>query len=143
MSFDLKIKNGDLTLVGSALGTVQDTDKLIQDVLKVLITEVGSNVFFTWYGSYIGSVMVGQTDYKFSSEQATQQASNAITTLQNLQYQQQSSSQKVSASELIAALKSVFIQRNKSDPTEFDVSVAVLSKDLKISSVRFTVNNGL
>jgi hypothetical protein len=143
MSFDLKIKNGDLVITNASLVTVQDTDKLIQDVLKIMITEVGTNVFFTWYGSYVGSSMIGQTDFGFSRSLAVQQASNAITTLQNLQFQQQSSSQKVSASELIAALKGVYIDRNPIDPTEFDVFISVLSKDLRISNVQFTIDNSL
>ncbi len=49
MSFDLELKNGNLTLSNTGdLGTVNSTDKLIQDVTKLAITPLGSNKLQSW-----------------------------------------------------------------------------------------------
>ena len=53
MSFDLKIINGDLVIKNGQLTTVVDSEKLIQDILKICLTEAGSNPMQPWYGSSI------------------------------------------------------------------------------------------
>ena len=47
MSFDLQIKNGDLQIGSNGdVAQVFDTEKLVQDILKILLTQSGANTFF-------------------------------------------------------------------------------------------------
>jgi len=141
MSFELKLTNGDLTIgTNGDLETVTNTDKLIQDILKMLLTPVGTNVFFPWYGSLLTSAMVGSPmEDEFIVTAATMQITNALQTLQALQ-RDQMSSQRVTASELLAAIKEVNVERNSIDPTYYSIAVRVLTKDLKTAVATFDIS---
>jgi len=140
MSFDLKILNGDLAIgSNSDLDTVQDTDKLIQDILKMLLTPVGSNLFFPWYGSLLSASVIGSPlDQEFIYNTARSQIEDSLRILQNLQ-KQQATWQKVTSSELLAAIKEVYVERNVVDPTYYLVTVSVLTKNLKTTYVNFDI----
>lgn len=141
MSYDLKIKSGDIVIDQSGdLQKVEHTDKLVQDCLKILVTPVGGNPFFTWYGSLISKLLVGTAeDETFIRTISDDQIRRALTNLQELQRKQQDSNQKISAAELLAAIQTVSVKRNKLDPTMYTVFARVLSKDLKSVGVRFDV----
>lgn len=141
MSFDFKVQNGDLVIGSNGdFETVEGTDKLIQDILKMLLTPVGSNIFFPWYGSLLSSAMIGSPmDDQFIETAATLQINNSLQTLQSLQRDQLASLQHVSASELLAAIKEVMVQRSIVDPTYYAISVKVLTKDLKTTTATFEV----
>jgi hypothetical protein len=139
MSFDLKLKSGNLSISNGDLETVSGSDKLIQDILKVCLTEVGSNVIFPWYGSYVSKTMIGSTlDPSITLDYAKTQLTNSINTLKSLQ-ETQSTYQNVSADELIYALSGVSITRNKYDPTLFSVMVRVMAKNFKLSTATFNI----
>lgn len=140
MSFDLKIINGDLAIgSNNDLDKVINTDKLIQDVLKLLMTELGANPFFPWYGSPLSSSVIGTSlDEKFIVSIAENQIRSGIETIINLQ-REQSVSQKVSASELIAAIKAVSVVRNLVDPRMFTVEVEVIAKSLRVAKASFDI----
>ena len=141
MSFDLKILDGDLVVGTNAdLAQVQNTEKLVQDILKMLMTEIGSNQFFAWYGSPLGSTMVGSPyDTEFIASVAESQIRTSLETLQNLQ-REQSAKQIVTPSELLAAIKTVNIVRNEVDPTFFSVLLSVLTKNLTVANTSFNVS---
>lgn len=141
MSFDFKVVNGDLVIGSNGdFETVTGTEKLIQDILKMLLTPVGSNIFFPWYGSLLSSAMIGSPmDDQFIETAATLQINNSLQTLQSLQRDQLTSLQHVSASELLAAIKEVMVQRSIVDPTYYAISVKVLTKDLKTTTATFEV----
>ena len=132
MSFDLYIKSGDLVIGSNGdLKTIENTEKLVQDVLKMLLTPVGGNPFHAWYGSLIPSTLVGSPfDTEFILTMANSQIRSSLETLQNLQKVQTSSSQKVTASELLAAIKEVNIERNATDPRYFTIFISILTKAL-------------
>lgn len=140
MSFDLKILGGDLVVgTNGDLDQVSDTDKLIQDVLKMLMMEVGSNVFFPFLGSSVSSTMIGSPyDEEFIASVATNQIRSSLETLQNMQ-RDQSAKQIVTPGELLAAIKSVEIVRNDVDPTFFSVLLTVLTKNLTTADTSFNV----
>lgn len=140
MSFDFKILNGDLVIgTNGDLAKVQDTDKLIQDILKMLMTEIGSNQFFSWYGSSLSSSMIGSGyDSEFIASVAENQIRSSLETLQNLQ-REQSAKQIVTPGELLAAIKSVNVVRNEVDPTFFSVLLSVLTKNLTTANTSFNV----
>ncbi len=141
MSFDLKIKNGDLVIDNGGLQTVQDSEKLIQDILKMALTEAGSNPLFPWYGSFISRSIVGSSlDVGITFQIAQSQLQNSLENLKNLQAAQLKSGQKVSADEQINSILDISINRNKTDPRQFDVRIKVLSKGFKPITTAFTLS---
>jgi phage baseplate assembly protein W len=139
MSFDLKILNGDLVIGPDAdLDVVTGEDKLKQDILKILLTQVGSNVFFPWYGSYISSNLIGENlPVSFIENMAQSQIQNSLDNLIRMQKEQMKSGQNVSASELLAAVKYISVNRNDIDPTMFSISVDVVNRAFKTVSSSF------
>lgn len=135
MSFDLKIDKGNIAIGQDGdLDRIENTEKLIQDVLKILMTPLGSNVFFPWYGSPLTDVSVGQVlDRKFVVSMIESVIRGNLETLQKLQKQQAASGQRVSAGELLAAIQSIRINRNIVDPTYWTIITRILSKGLKSS----------
>lgn len=139
MSFDLLIRNRDLALGQNGdLEKVEDSNKLVQDVLKILHTRLGSNVFYPWYGSLISRSMVGQSffDFEMLSSIGSSQLQNSIETLQRLQ-QKQATEQRVTPFELIAAVKDVRIEQNRVDPRFFLISVEIATRALSTVTVQF------
>jgi phage baseplate assembly protein W len=141
MSFDFRINNGDIALGPDGdLDKVFDTEKLIQDVLKILSTPLGANKFFPWYGSLLTDSSVGQVaDRKFINTMVNQIIRSNLETLQKLQKQQAASGQRVTAAELIAAVQGVSVNRNIVDPTFWRIVAVVLSKDLKTNTAYLDV----
>lgn len=136
MSFDLKINQGDLTLGQDGdLEQVTELDKLVQDVLKILMTPLGANVFFPWYGSPLSETTIGQVlDKTFVNSVVMQIIRSNLETLQKLQKQQSMGGQRVSADELLAAIQEIKINRNTVDLTYWTILVRVLTKGLKSRS---------
>jgi phage baseplate assembly protein W len=133
MSFDLRINQGDLVIGQNGdLDQVNDLEKLIQDILKILMTPLGANLFFPWYGSPLSDVSIGQVlDSVFVESMIQQIIRSNLDTFQKLQKQQAASGQRVTAGELLAAVQSVNVHRNVVDPTFWTISVKILSKSLK------------
>jgi len=141
MSFDLKLTSGDLTIKNGALQLVTDTDKLIQDVLKVCLTDVGANPIQPWYGSFLSRSIVGSTlDPTITVNLAQSQIQNAIENLKSLQSAQVSSLQAVTPSELISTISQISVLRSNADLRLYDVLVSVISKGLKKVSPSFTIS---
>ena len=142
MSFDLRISQGDLAIGSDAdFDRVEDTDKLIQDVLKILLTPLGGNPFHTWYGSLISNTLVGNVfEEEFLIKIASSQINSALETMQNLQ-KAQTAVQKVTPNELLAAIRDVEVNRNPVDPRIYSVFVTVLTKGLSTVRTSFSVNN--
>src|SRR5574339_112000 len=132
MSFDLKIKNGDLVINNGILQTVVDSEKLIQDILKMCLTTAGTNPLHPWYGSFISRTLIGNPQNTAVLVQiGKSQLNTALENLRNLQDQQVKSFQRVSADEQIAAILDISIIRSQIDPRLFDVRVKALTKGVK------------
>ena len=141
MSFDLKIKNGDLVLNNGDLQTVTGSEKLIQDILKICLTTAGANPLYAWYGSFISRTIIGNPDGNAVLVSiAKSQLSNALDNLKNLQDLQIKSFQRVSADEQISAISDIAIIRNKTDPRFFEVRIKALTKGFRSVNASFTVN---
>jgi len=133
MSFDLKIINGDLAL-GSTndLAKVEGTTKLIQDVIKIIFTQIGANPFHPWYGCPITSSLIGRAlEENFVSNMATTQLQASLTRLQTLQKEQLKTNQAVSGEEQLAAIQNVSVQRSDVDPRFYRIFLTILSKSLR------------
>lgn len=141
MSFDLKIFEGDVKISNNGdVEKVENSDKLIQDILKIAVTPIGSNKFFPMYGSPISRSLIGSAfSMTFSSTFAADQLKSSLETLQKLQKVQQAAGQKVTAAELLAAIRQVSIERNQTDPRYFRVVIKILSKDFVAFSPEFTI----
>lgn len=141
MSFDLKIRNGDLVLDRGDFKTVVDSEKLIQDILKIALTTAGSNPMHPWYGSYVSRSLIGSglsTDIIFQLGQT--QIQNALEILKSLQDTQVKQFQRVSPDEQINSILDISINRNTRDPRLFDVIIKVVSKGFKPVTTVFRVS---
>jgi phage baseplate assembly protein W len=140
MSFDLKIENNDLNLnPDGTLQTVHDNNKLAQDVVKAILTPLGSNRFFRWYGSLISTRIIGNV---LSSSQTEAEIERAIqNTLSNLVALQkvQTRTQYVSAGETIAAVRNVAATRSPTDPRQWEITVSVLTRKLTLVEETFSL----
>jgi len=141
MSFDLKVRNGDLVLNRGDLQTVVDSEKLIQDILKIALTPAGSNPSFPWYGSFVSRTLIGSPlGTSIIIQVGQSQLQNAIQILMQLQSAQSKSGQSVSADEQINSILDISIMRSISDPTSYNVRIKVLSKGFKPITTAFTVS---
>ncbi len=141
MSFDLKIVNGDLVINQGQLQTVVDSEKLIQDILKICLTDVGGNPLHPSYGSFLSRSVVGssaQTNVIVSI--ASSQINTCLTNLQHLQQLQLKSFQKVSADEQIAAITGISVLRSAFDPRLFNVKISCLTKGFQPVTTAFTIS---
>lgn len=145
MSFDLKIQNGDIAIdsFNNDIKKVENSDKLIQDVLKIVTTPLSSNKFYPWYGSPITKTLIGNVlDMEFTSNMATNQLRNSLENLQKLQ-KVQSGTQLVTAQELLATLENVSIERNIIDPRFYSIIVSVLNKAFVSIPTQFSFGPGI
>lgn len=141
MSFDLKIKGGDLVIDKGSLKTVVDSEKLIQDLLKISITPAGSNPSYPWYGSFLSRSLIGSAlDTSVILTVGQSQLQNAIQILMDLQKAQVKSNQNVSADEQINSILDINIMRSKNNPTFFTVQIKVISRGFKSITTAFEVS---
>jgi hypothetical protein len=140
MSFDFKIVNGDFVIKDGTLAIVENTEKLNQDCLKMAITPLGVNKSFRWYGCAINKTLIGNVlDPEMTDSIATSQLQSSLLNLQKLQ-QEQATKQRVSSSELIAAIKNVSIKQNQVDPRYYSIIISILSRALTESTLEFSVS---
>jgi hypothetical protein len=140
MSFDLKVLNGDLVIANSDFAIVQGNDKLVQDLLKIALTEAGGNVLNPWYGTLISKSLIGsvlQNDILLSVAQT--QLQNAIENLKKLQNLQVASGQSVSPDEQIAFIQNISITQSPFDPRLYQTTINVLSRSFGKVSATFMV----
>lgn len=141
MSFDLKIKNGDLVINNGQLQTVVDSEKLIQDILKICLTTAGTNPLHPWYGSFISRTIIGNPLHSSVLVQiGKSQLNTALDNLKNLQELQVKSFQRVSADEQIGNIMDISIIRNQLDPRLFDVKIKATTKGMKPITTAFRVS---
>jgi phage baseplate assembly protein W len=139
MSFDLKLFGGDLVIQNGDLAIVEDSDKLTQDILKLVSTQLGSNPFFPAYGSPVSQVLIGTSDVDFAQDVATQQLRASIERLKDLQQNQIKSNQIVTAEEQISAVQNVSIVQAKDDPRYYFVNLTVINKAFQSVPISFAV----
>lgn len=140
MSFDLRIENNDLKInVDGSIQTVRDNQKLIQDIIKALLTTTGDNKFFPWYGSSLSLNLIGQVlDNDFVTSEAERSIQNTLSQIISLQ-NAQSRTQYVSAGEMIAAIRSVTVLRSNTDPRQYEITISVLTRKLNVVEETFSL----
>jgi len=142
MSFDLRIVGRDLAIGSNGdVSTVENSDKLIQDILKMVSTPLGGNPFYPWYGCPISRTLIGYAyEDTFVQSIASQQLQTSLETLQRLQKEQLKKDQIVTPQEQISAIQNVYIERNAIDPRFYSISVTVLTKAFKQVPVTFSIS---
>lgn len=102
---------------------VSDENLLYQSVLKVILTEIRSNIYYPWYGSsltsHIGSKVLGGTAVGLR-----QSVSQALTMFQNLQ-SAQAKYQRISPKERLFSVDGIGVTQSPQDPTKFFIEVDV------------------
>jgi phage baseplate assembly protein W len=137
MSFDLALIDSDIKIkADGTIRTVEDTNKLRQDVIKIILTPLGSVKFHQWYGSNINEGTIGQVPAdNMLFEDISASISDSLRKLQTLQ-RAQATGQNVTLSELIAAIEDINVQRSINDLRQVQVIVSVLTRGLtKIDEV--------
>jgi phage baseplate assembly protein W len=138
VSFDLKIEGNDLSInPDGSVKTVRNNDKLIQDILKIILTVLGSNKYFKWYGCLIRDRVIGQMFDETLTQLEIQRAiQDSLTNLIALQ-KAQSVTQYVSPGESISMVKDIMALRNESDPRQYEIYISVFTKKLTIVETTF------
>lgn len=141
MSFDLALIDSDISIkADGTLRTVTNTNKLKQDVIKIILTPMNSSIFHPWYGSQINEGLIGEIP---SDSFLFQYISNALTEsinrLQTLQ-RSQATGQRVTPAEMISSIRSIEVQRAPDDPRQVNVVVVLLSKDLTAIEEAFLIS---
>lgn len=141
MSYDIKIKNGDLALENGDLKKVVDSEKLIQDILKLCLTTAGSNPLFPAYGSLLSRTIVGSAhDTSMLEEMSRSQLSSALDSFKNLQNIQIKSLQRMSSDEQLGAILDIAVYRDSVDYRIFNVKIKAVTKGLKPITTAFRVS---
>jgi len=141
MSFDLKIKGGDFVINQSQLQTVVDSEKLIQDILKMSLTAAGSNPIHPWYGSFLSRTIIGNPEQSSVVIQISKtQLHNSLENLKTLQTMQIKSFQRVTPDEQLGAILDISIIRNQIDLRFFDIKIKALTKGSKPITTAFRVS---
>jgi phage baseplate assembly protein W len=136
MSFDLELINNDLNIKSDGkIRVVRDTPKLRQDIIKIILTPIGSVKAHRWYGCAINDT-IGQTiTDNFKTNIIKANITQSLERLKALQISQ-SVSQIVSLAELINVIGDINAERDSDDARKINVTVTVYSKRLaKIEEV--------
>ena len=141
MSYDLKITGGDLSLQNGDLAKVTNSDKLIQDILKICLTDVGSDPIHPSYGSFLSRSVVGNANKTSMIVQIAQaQINTCLTNLQSLQQVQLKTYQQMTADEQLASILGISVQRNAFDARLYTVKIKVMTKGIQAITTEFTIN---
>lgn len=140
MSFDLRLRNGDIVLGGDAdFDTVTDSDKLVQDVIKMTTTPLGSNKFQQAVGSLINKRLVGQVLTAQNAVSVLQSSvEEALITLQKLQ-KQQAQTQALSPAETLVQINSIDVSRDSVEPRQLNVVLKITAGDGSLLSETLTM----
>ena len=140
MSFDLKIKNGDIVLDDSgSLSLVSGNQKIRQDIVKILLTNFGDNKFHPKYGSNVAALKIGEVaDQKIIEMDIKRSAEEAIRNLISLQ-RSQARSQYLSVSETIVDISNISTERDTDDPRLYNIYISVLTQKLDIIDEVITI----
>lgn len=131
MSFDIKVLNGDIEFDANGnLRTMTDSDKLAQDIVKILNTPIGTSPLNRGYGS---SLTVNDIGTVFDADVVIQQTQSviaqALEQLIALQALQQAT-QSITDAETLIDFETPIVEQDTVDPRQFNIAVNALSRDL-------------
>lgn len=140
MTFDLKIKNRNLSISSGSLEKVEGTDKLVQDVLKILLTPKGANKMNPWYGTFSSELIGSGLDEDVTMNLMKSQITDSLDTLKKLQDSMLKSNLTVTADELIHAITGISVFSDPTNMLSVNVIVEILSKGFKNIKTTYSIN---
>lgn len=140
MSFDLALINNDLCVNNDGtIKTITDTPKLRQDIIKIVLTPIGSVKNYLWYGCSLGDSIIGQQMADtFMASRIQQSITQSLDRLKAMQ-DSQATMQKVTLAEMIEMLGGVDVERDIDDPRRINIVITVFSKNLAKIEELFTI----
>jgi len=140
MSFDLRIRNGDLGIdADGSMKLVNNNTKLRQDIVKILLTDLGENKFHKFYGSRVGALEIGGvTDRSIIDSDLEASVRRALSNLISMQ-KVQLKKQFLTSGEKILEVTSVSVERDGADPRMYNVFISVLTQKLSTISEVITI----
>ncbi len=140
MSFDLKIKSGDISIESDgSLSVVSGNEKIRQDIVKIILTKFGENRFHPNYGSDAGNLQIGSAaDKKIVELDLVQSVESSLRYLIFLQ-KEQSKRQLLSSSEVILEINNVSVERNQTDPRLYNIFISVITQRLETITEAVTI----
>ena len=132
MSFDLKIKSGDIQLESDGkISIISGNQKIRQDIVKIVLTRLGENRFHPQYGSNTGLLQIGSSaEQELIELDMTQSVNSAIRFLMSLQ-KEQSRRQILASTEVILEIKNILVERDESDPRLYNIFISILTQKLE------------
>ena len=109
--------------VQGAARLVENENLLYQSCLKIILTELRSNVYFPWYGSNLSS-LIGSKVLGGTAAGIRQSVSQALSTFQNLQ-NSQAKYQTITAKERLFSVDNIAVMQSPNNPTMFFIEVDV------------------
>lgn len=141
MSFDFLLLDNDLRLDSEGqIRTVTGTQKLRQDILKVVLTTLGSNKFHPWYGCAVSDEAIGKNiAYNMLIFNVQTSIRQSLEKLQRLQRQQQTF-QTTSLSEIIHTIGPINVYRDPDNVRQIKIDVTVYTRQLTELNESFTLS---
>lgn len=108
MSFDLKLQNGSFLIFNGEPETVSGIEKLQQDVIKIVSTELGTVKLHSWYGTSLRHSIIGTASSVQSlKSEVIRTVSNALNNLKLIHEQNEKSGQVLTSKEVIGQVDSI------------------------------------
>lgn len=123
MSYDLKLTSGDISFgVDGNPALVRDTDKLAQDISKILLTPKGLDAGNNLYGTTLRGILGKPMDFSVIQGLAAKTVSQALSFLQSLQTIQ-SSEQTLTYEEMIGSIDAIAVVQTDDNSVEVQAAV--------------------
>lgn len=106
---------------------VVNEQKLIQDMEKIILTIIGSSIFYPWYGTSLVDLIGGKGLGATTQAQISAEISQGLVNLKKLQ-EQQELYQVVTDREFLFSILSIQVEQSQQDPTVFRVNVVTQSQ---------------
>lgn len=128
------------------LVTVINESKLVQEMEKIVVTILGSSIFYPWYGTSIVNLIGGKLAGTVTQSAISSEIAASLSALKKLQEKQQRY-QEVSDREFLESIKLIDVSPLDTDPTYLKVTVVtqsqaggeqVFSQDLRLDRSLFT-----
>lgn len=140
MSFDIRAITGDIEFAPNGdFKQVVNSDKLAQDVVKLLNTPIGTNPLNLGYGSPLTVAQIGEAvdaDQLVENTKAViSQALEQLIASQSLQ----AAIQPLTDAETIIDFETPVVEQDSQDPRQFNIAVNAISKDLTPLTIALVV----
>ena len=143
MSFDARLQSGDL-VISDDIEIIEDTDKLIQDSIKLLLTPLGGWFADPNYGTKLSIDLIGQAVPSWIGAQNTESMIRAaFQYYKAIQSSQIESGQLLSDAERLFKVAQVEVFRDDTDPRQFNTYLTLVPYNGEILTHKFKFNPGV